>query len=76
MQKTKKTIEEVLNSGLCTGCGTCVGLCPKSAIYMIKTKEGYIPKLNKSECVNCGICFEVCPGFSIDFRKLNFSIFP
>ena len=75
MQRIKKTIEEVLNAGLCNGCGTCVGLCPNSAIYMSKTKEGYIPKLNRNECNQCGICFDVCPGHSVNFRKLNSMIF-
>jgi coenzyme F420 hydrogenase subunit beta len=75
MQRIKKTIEEVLNAGLCNGCGTCVGLCPNSAIYMSKSKEGYIPKLNRTECNQCGICFDVCPGHSVNFRKLNSIIF-
>ena len=75
MQRIKKTIEEVLNAGLCNGCGTCVGLCPNSAIYMSKSKEGYVPKLNRNECNQCGICFEVCPGHSVNFRKLNSMIF-
>jgi coenzyme F420 hydrogenase subunit beta len=75
MQRIKKTIEEVLNAGLCNGCGTCVGLCPNSAIYMSKAKERYIPKLNRNECNQCGICFDVCPGHSVNFRKLNSMIF-
>ena len=75
MQRIKKTIEEALNAGLCNGCGTCVGLCPNSAIYMSKAKEVYIPKLNRNECNQCGICFEVCPGHSANFRKLNLMIF-
>jgi coenzyme F420 hydrogenase subunit beta len=75
MQRIKKTIEEVLNAELCNGCGTCVGLCPNSAIYMSKAKDGYIPKLNRNECNHCGICYEVCPGHSVNFRKLNLMIF-
>ena len=75
MQRIKKTIEETLNAGLCTGCGTCVGLCPNSAIHMSKAKDRYIAKMNRKKCNQCGICFEVCPGHSVNFKKLNLAIF-
>jgi len=75
MQRIKKNILETINSGLCTGCGTCVGLCPNSAIYMSKVNDIYIPILNKKKCNQCGICFEVCPGHSVNFKKLNLMIF-
>jgi len=72
-----KTIESVIEDGLCTGCGTCVGLCPKGALEMvIDRKKGiYVPKLDKEKCNDCGLCFDVCPGHSVDFRKLNREIF-
>lgn len=75
MQRIKKTIEETVNVGLCCGCGTCVGLCPNSAIHMSRAKDVYIPKLNGNKCNQCGICFEVCPGHSVNFKKLNLMIF-
>lgn len=75
MQRIKKSIEETVDAGLCTGCGTCVGLCPNSAIYMSKAKDMYIPKINRKKCNQCGICFEVCPGHSVNFKKLNLMIF-
>ena len=31
-----RTIEEIRDAGLCTGCGTCASLCPNTAIEMIK----------------------------------------
>ena len=75
MQQIKKTIEETCNAGLCTGCGTCVGLCPNSAIHMSEAEDIYIPILNKKKCNQCGICYEVCPGHSVNFRNLNLTIF-
>jgi coenzyme F420 hydrogenase subunit beta len=75
MQPVKKTIEETCKAGLCAGCGTCVGLCPNSAIHMTKTEGIYIPMLNEQKCNRCGICYEVCPGYSVNFRKLNSTIF-
>lgn len=75
--KADKTIEEVVTSGLCTGCGTCVGICPQQALTMVKSdsKGIYIPQLDMEKCNQCGICLEVCPGYSVDFKGLNLEIF-
>lgn len=63
---------EIVNSHLCTGCGTCVGMCPNDAISMVKSCEGtYIPIVENSKCTNCGLCIDVCPGYSVDFNELN-----
>lgn len=70
-------ITEVTENGLCTGCGTCVGLCPQDAIKMVtdKSKEIYVPQLDKEKCNKCGVCVDVCPGHSVDFKQLNSDIF-
>jgi len=72
-----KTISQVIKSNLCTGCGTCVSLCPEEAIKLIinKKKGIYIPKLNEDRCNNCGICYKICPGHEVDFKQLNLKIF-
>ena len=72
-----KTIIQVVEGGLCTGCGTCVALCPNEAIKLVMNgKKGiYIPKLNKENCNECGICHRVCPGHEVDFKQLNLEIF-
>ena len=70
----KRTIKD-LHSDLCSGCGTCAGLCPNSAIEMLKNKEKYVPVVFPQKCNYCGFCFDICPGQSIDFMKLNSEIF-
>ena len=72
-----KTIAQVVKDELCTGCGTCIALCPKEAIKLtLNEKKGiYVPALNEEQCDNCGICFEVCPGHEVDFKSLNLEIF-
>jgi coenzyme F420 hydrogenase subunit beta len=74
---TDETIAQVVKAGLCTGCGTCIALCPEEAIKLtINEKKGiYVPELNEEKCNNCGICYEVCPGHEVDFKRLNFEIF-
>jgi coenzyme F420 hydrogenase subunit beta len=72
-----KTIFKIVENGLCTGCGTCVGTCPLDAIEMvIEHKKGiYVPQLHEDKCNQCGLCFEVCPGHSVDFKQLNLEVF-
>lgn len=70
-----KLIKNVVNKELCTGCGTCVGSCPSSAINMYKDKKYYTIKLNQDLCTQCDICLKACPGYSVDYNKLNLSIF-
>lgn len=71
------TISQVVKDGLCTGCGTCVSLCPNEAIEMVidKKKGIYIPEINEGKCNNCDICYKVCPGHEVGFKQLNLEIF-
>jgi coenzyme F420 hydrogenase subunit beta len=72
-----ETIEQIAKNDLCTGCGTCVAMCPKEAIEMrIDERKGiYVPKINEERCNCCGLCHRVCPGHSVDFKALNLDIF-
>jgi coenzyme F420 hydrogenase subunit beta len=75
--KSNKSIESVIKNDLCTGCGTCAGICPLSAIEMVNNKSLgiYIPQLDEGRCNECGDCLEACPGQSVDFKQLNSTIF-
>ena len=79
MDKMKEynTRKEVVKNELCTGCGTCIALCPNGALELIiNEKKGiYIPKLNEEKCNDCGVCCKVCPGHEMDFKGLNLEIF-
>ncbi len=73
----KSTISEVVKNGLCTGCGTCIALCPNEAIELkLNENKGiYVPELNEKKCNHCGVCCKVCPGHEVDFKTLNIEIF-
>jgi coenzyme F420 hydrogenase subunit beta len=73
----RDNITSVVKDGLCTGCGTCVGLCHNDALEMVidKKKGIYVPVINEEKCNNCGFCIKVCPGHEVDFSQLNQEIF-
>ena len=48
---------------LCSGCGTCISVCPYSAIDLEEDKDGKIhAKVNKALCMGCGACVAACPS--------------
>lgn len=70
-------MSEVVEADLCTGCGTCVSLCPKEALKMVVDKKRgiYVPEININKCIDCGLCYKTCPGKEVDFKKLNIELF-
>ncbi len=46
---------------LCTGCGTCVGQCPVSALSMGESA----PEADPDICITCFCCQEICPEKAI-----------
>lgn len=55
---------------MCSNCGACFTVCPKSAINFETTLLGRMyAKVNDDLCVNCGKCIKACP--SIDANKLS-----
>ena len=73
----KCSIRTVIQEGLCTGCGTCIPICPRGAIRleMNQLKTLCIPSIEETLCTDCGLCYSICPGYSFDFNKFNMAIF-
>ena len=44
----------------CSGCGTCLDICPTEAIIM---QDGHA--VITMECIDCGACPRVCPEGAI-----------
>lgn len=75
MNKNTKVIMQIRNNSLCTGCGTCAGVCPTEAITIHLSEGVYVPEIEEEKCIRCGLCAESCPGYSVDFDGLNSKIF-
>ncbi|QHN08750.1 Coenzyme F420 hydrogenase/dehydrogenase, beta subunit C-terminal domain [Methanothermobacter sp. THM-2] len=61
---------------LCTGCGTCVAICPPGVISMeINHDRGVYEPVITGGCDGCGLCLRVCPGIEVDLADLNMRVF-
>jgi heterodisulfide reductase subunit A len=47
----------------CSGCKTCVSLCPYTAISFVEAREK--AEINEVLCKGCGVCVAACPSGSI-----------
>jgi len=52
-----------INEDLCSGCRTCIPLCPYSAISYLEDKK--VSQVNSTLCKGCGTCVAACPSSSI-----------
>lgn len=48
----------------CDQCGTCISVCPVSAIMMLEEIV-----IDKNACINCGKCVKVCPFGALNCSK-------
>lgn len=62
--------KEVVETGKCVGCGTCVLVCPFSCLEY----SGEKPNLVK-ECKVCGICAQVCPQYQFPLSEMENFVF-
>ena len=46
----------------CTGCGTCVSVCPADVFEM---KDGKSHVARPNDCIQCGACVSNCPEGAI-----------
>ena len=56
----------MIDTDTCTGCGTCVDLCPTDAITL--ENDEYAVRQEKS-CIGCGVCARFCPEIAISLQE-------
>lgn len=62
-----KTIGDVVDWGLCTGCGACFSACQHGGVQLVNLPEvGIRPKFIDPMCETCVECLAVCPGYEVD----------
>ena len=55
-----------INEDLCSGCRTCIGMCPFGAIS--PNAEKRIAEINEALCKGCGTCVAACYSSSVQLR--------
>lgn len=66
----KKPIKRrvVVNQEECVACGSCVKVCPMSAIQIYK---GLYAKVDSNKCIGCSMCAKECPASVITVEVTN-----
>ena len=73
MQKIKN-LKDVVDWGLCVGCGACQYHCDHETVSMVNYESvGIRPKFDNNKCNDCTECLEFCPGYRLDTRHLSSS---
>lgn len=56
-----ETMAAVVDVEKCTGCESCVPVCPVEAIVMENGKA----VISEDDCIECGVCVDECPEGAI-----------
>lgn len=59
----------VVDAELCSGCKTCIPLCPYNAISFDEEKK--VASINEALCKGCGTCAAACPSGAITARHFT-----
>ena len=58
-----------IDESVCSGCRTCLNLCPFGAISYIEEKR--VCQVNEALCKGCGTCAAACPSQAITARQFT-----
>ncbi len=65
-----ETLKDVVDWGLCVGCGACAYFCRKSGISLVNIESvGIRPKIAGDHCGACNECLSICPGYILSGRQ-------
>ena len=71
MKKERQNLDEIKDSNLCYGCGTCYVVCSHQAINMQYDNIGrLLPMIDESKCTSCGLCYTHCPSLDLKCIQL------
>ncbi len=59
----------VIEEEFCSGCKTCISLCPYNAISFNEDKK--VSVINEALCKGCGTCAAACPSGAITSRHFT-----
>lgn len=67
MLRQIRTLKDVVDWGLCTGCGACAYACDRGGISLVNVEsDGIRPQFLGEKCSACAECLSICPGYRVD----------
>jgi len=66
MKYLKNVVTLLYDAEKCTGCGTCLTVCPHR---VFEPYEGKVRITDPDLCMECGACAQNCPFDAIEVRK-------
>lgn len=67
-EKVRKRRKALVSRSDCVACGSCVKVCPKSAI---KVYKGLYAQVDEALCIGCGRCAAECPAAIIEIGEVD-----
>ncbi len=61
----------VVDEELCSGCKTCLSVCPYTAISFVERDTTGVAEINEALCKGCGTCVAACPAGAITARHFS-----
>lgn len=66
LARSVRTLADVVDWRLCTGCGACVRACTHGVRMIDVQSEGFRPVFDDPGCRGCTECLAFCPGARVD----------
>lgn len=63
-----KMVKIYVDDDKCSGCGTCVDVCPVG-VYELDTDAGKTKRKAEDECIECQACVDQCPEHAIQIES-------
>ena len=64
----KSNFVPIISGELCTGCGSCVDICPMDALTLDRTEKAV---RNPDRCIGCGLCVSACSPSAIALGRVD-----
>lgn len=66
-----KSLQDVVEWDLCTGCGACFYACTKGGVSLVNIEnKGIRPRFDNADCASCTQCLSICPGYTVDSKQV------
>jgi coenzyme F420 hydrogenase subunit beta len=67
-----RTLKDVVDWGLCTGCGACFYACGRGGISLANVESaGIRPLFLRQDCASCTKCLSICPGYRVEGQPVD-----